>query len=112
MKKKKILLNITPYTIHTKKRKRKKMTNTQQQTHNTYTSITPSATPLPSMTTKTEGASPPLQSEVSVRVRHDEVRQWRIREKCWKRKEGEEVEGRDEKKEDSDIHCLNYYKRN
>jgi hypothetical protein len=49
MKKKKILIYITPHTIHTKKRKRKKKTNTQQQTHNAYTSITPSATPLPRM---------------------------------------------------------------
>jgi hypothetical protein len=43
------LIYITPHTIHTKMRKRKKKTNTQQQTHNTYASITPSATPLPRM---------------------------------------------------------------
>jgi hypothetical protein len=49
MKKKKTLIYITPHTIHTKKRKRKEKTNTQQQTHNAYTSITPSHTPLPRM---------------------------------------------------------------
>jgi hypothetical protein len=49
MKKEKILIYITQHTIHTKKRKRKKKTNTQQQAHNAYTSITPSATPLPRM---------------------------------------------------------------
>jgi hypothetical protein len=49
MRKKKILIYITPHPIHTKKRKGKKKTNTQQQTHKTDTSITPSATPLPRM---------------------------------------------------------------